>query len=166
MPTFTRRILSIAVVGVGGLTIAGCESDTADDSSGNQDQVAVPSPEVGEFTDGDFDNIPKFRGATPLQSPTKQNGAIAASYETITARPDAVLRFYEANLPELGWTVVDPIAEINPGSWHGEWVREGRRLQVSASPLSPGEGDATHTQFSLVLLGDAGGYPVTSAPTG
>jgi len=43
----------------------------------------------------------------------------------------------------------------------GDWLRERRRLQVSASDLSPGEGDATHTQFNLVLLDDV---PVATPP--
>lgn len=62
--------------------------------------------------------------------------------------------------PELGWQTVDPVRETSEGVWRADWVRDGRRLQISALPLTVDDDSGIHTQFSLVLLADAGDIPV------
>jgi hypothetical protein len=118
--------------------------------------AAQPATNGTAFTQGDFDEIPVFRGATPIQRPVTKNGSTAASYETKTAEPDRVLAFYQDQLPALGWDVVVPVAEQGQDVWQGSWVKGGRRLEVSASPMRRGE-PKPDTQFNLVLLSDAGG---------
>ena len=150
MQTPTRRIAALSVV-----LLVGCANDGP-----ATDPNALPRPSETTFGQGDFDDIPIFRGATPIQGPSTQNGAVAASYETQAGSPETALRFYEDNLPELGWQVVDPVRETSEGVWRADWVRDGRRLQISALPLTVDDDPGIHTQFSLVLLADAGDIPV------
>jgi hypothetical protein len=45
-----------------------------------------------------------------------------------------VIQFYENTLPDTGWRLVDPVRETSDGVGRADWVRDGRRLQVVASP--------------------------------
>ena len=139
--------------------LAGCGDD---DASG--DPAAQPAPANSQFTEGEFDEIPLFRGASPIQKPTTMDGTTTGSFTTDRGSPETAIRFYEENLPELGWSVVDPVVETSNGVWRGDWLRDGRRLQVITSDLSPNEGDATDTQIDLVLLATSGDEPVATVP--
>lgn len=147
-------------LGALGLALIGC---TGDDSNVASEPDAIPSPAGTAFTTGGFDDVPVFRGATPIQGPSTEDGTVAATYETQTATAERALRFYEQNLPPLGWEEVDPVTESSPGVWRGDWVRDGRRLQVSALPFDMDE-PTGRVQFSLVLLPDEGDVPVSTDP--
>lgn len=138
-----------------GLLLVGC----ADDGNAS-DPNALPRPAESTFGEADFDDIPVFRGATPIQPASEEEGAVVASYETQAGSPEQALRFYEENLPDLGWQIADPVRETSEDVWRGDWVRDGRRLQISALPLTVDDDPVVHTQFSLVLLDDAGDIPV------
>jgi hypothetical protein len=58
---------------------------------------------------------------------------------------------------------VQPPAETSPGVWREGWVKDGRRLQVSASP-APGLPNAKG-QLNPVLLPDADDVPVGATTT-
>ncbi|MGD9996503.1 MAG: hypothetical protein AB7L17_08860 [Ilumatobacteraceae bacterium] len=145
------KTLAIGVAAAA-VSISGCGGD---DSATGPD--AQPATDGTAFTEGDFDNIPIFRGATEIQAPVEKEGNIAASYETKTADPDRVLAFYQDELPRLGWTVVVPVAEIGDNVWKGSWLKDDRRLEVSSSPMLGRDEPKPRTQFNLVLLDDAGG---------
>ncbi len=148
-----RRRRWLAAVAVPCVALVGC---------GNDDPAAVPTPDQSIFVEGDFDDVPVFRAATPVQPPSTKDGATTGTYETDTASADTVLQWYEQNLPALGWENVDAVVESSPGVWRGDWVRDGRRLQVVATALV---GDATRTQLNLVLLPDTGDIPVGATVT-
>ena len=138
------------------MAVVSCNDDSSDDLN------AQPAPNQTVFTNGEFDEIPVFRGATLVHGPSTKEGTTTASFETEQGASETALRFYEENLPALGWSVADPVVETSRGVWRGDWIRDGRRLQVIASDLSPSSGDATHTQINLVLLADTGDVPVAT----
>jgi hypothetical protein len=140
----TKRLAAAAALAA----MTACSADS---------NAEVPSPDQSVFVEGDFDQVPVFRAATPVQPVSTKDGTTTGSYETDTASAATVIDWYEQNLPPLGWKIVDPVVESNPGTWRGDWLRDGRRLQVVATSLS---GDATRTQLSLVLLADTGDIPV------
>lgn len=149
------RRLTVACAAVAALAVGACGDD---DGNG-----AVPAPNGTSFGQGDFDDVPVFRGATPLQDPTRQDGTVTGSYQLTTGTPEEALEFYADQLPGLGWRMVEEPTETSPGVWRGDWVREGRRLQVVASPgtgipNAPG-------QLNLILLADTGDVPVGGTST-
>lgn len=111
---------------------------------------AIPAADGTAFTDGALEGVPLFRAATTIQQPNEARaGVIAASYETITARPDSVIDWYQERLAADGWDEVVAVHEEGRDIWQGEWQRDSRRLEVSTSPLPSDDG--TRTQFDLVL---------------
>ncbi|MCB1000293.1 MAG: hypothetical protein R2713_18025 [Ilumatobacteraceae bacterium] len=122
----------------------------AGSACGDEDPDAIPAADGTAFVDGALEGIPLFRAATAIQQPNEpRTGVTAASYETITAAPDAVIDWYQQRLATDGWDEVVAVHEEGRDIWQGEWQRDGRRLEVSTSPL-PSD-DATRTQFDLVL---------------
>ena len=126
------------------VVLTGCGDGDAGD--------AQPATAGTAFVEGAFDELPAFRGATPIQRPTEQDGVTAASFETVTARPDTVMAFYREQLERLGWTEIEPPSEVGRDVWQGDWTRSGRRLEVSTSPLPSDDG--TRTQIDLLLHDD------------
>jgi hypothetical protein len=141
------RITPVRLITVVSLVMFGGTASCGDDDPPD----AQPATDGTAFVGGGFDDLPLFRAATQIQRPTEKDGVVAASYETETARPDQVIVFSRERLAELGWTEVAPPSEVGLDVWRGDWSKDGRLLEVSASPLSRNEGDATHTQFDLVL---------------
>lgn len=131
---------------------------------GPSSPAALPAPERSVFTQGEFDDIPVFRAATPVQGPTEKDGVITTSYETETAAPHTVISFYDRELPAFGWQPIEPVHDSGRRVWRGEWVRDGRRLEVTASPFVPTD-DVTHTQFSVVVADDAAPIPAANSST-
>jgi hypothetical protein len=148
-----------AVIATGALALGACSDD------GPSASEALPTPGPASFGEGAFDDVPVFRGASALQAPTVTDGVVAASYETDTARPETVLRFYAEELPGLGWEATNAPSPTGNQGWRGDWVRDGRRLEVSAVAL-PTENatDATRSQFSLILHPDLESAPAPTSP--
>jgi hypothetical protein len=150
----TMRVMRALILT--GLAFTAC----TDDGPGSPD--ALPVPDATSFGGGTFDDLPVFRGASTLQPQTETDGVVTASYETETARPETVLRFYEDQLPGRGWEVIEPPEATGAEAWRGDWMRDGRRLEVSAVALPTDSAtDVTRTQFSLILHPDL----ATSATT-
>ena len=95
---------------------------TAVAGRGSDDPEAVPAPNQSVFVEGDFDDVPVFRAAAPVQPPSTKDGTTTATYETDTARGDTVMAWYEQNLPTLGWENVDSVVQSSPGVWRGDSV--------------------------------------------
>ncbi len=155
------RLAPALAAGVLVLAAAAC-GDDADGTDTGAEPIPAPGgtafdPEVGE--------VPVFRGATPIGDTVElADGTTSTTYEVVTAGPRPVIEFYEATMPALGWSVVDPIEEIDTSSWSGVWADGERRVQVTASPLAEGTDEGAETRLTLVLSPPGGGAPATVVP--
>lgn len=149
-----RRAIVGSMMAVALVSTASCDSDANDmpDTPVADGEDAIPSPEVEFFTDGDFQDIPKPRGATEASDKTERDGVITQSFTVTATGPRQIMTFYVDNLPPLGWELVDPVTRTGPNTERAAWVRDERRLEVSTGPV-PGIEDE-RAQFSLVLLPD------------
>lgn len=140
-----RSLAAPVVVWLMMLLAVACSS-----SSGNSE--AQPQ-QGGDFVHGAFDDIPRHPGSEPLQSPEESGDVVTGSFVVETAQPRTVLEFYDGTLDADGWANTEAPAEVGRDIWRGEWLREGDRLEVSASPADQIEGGAFEnpTQYSLVL---------------
>ncbi|MGE0879574.1 MAG: hypothetical protein AB7L13_12205 [Acidimicrobiia bacterium] len=143
--------------------LVACGDDSGDSGGGSASPsgsvdtpAAEPAPDVSVFRTGLFAGIPVPRGATELSAPSQTNGAITATYGAAATSPARILDIYRRLLPADGWTSVVPVDETGKDIYRGDWMKDGRRLQVVSSP-APGVGDE-RTQFSLLLL------PTSAAP--
>ena len=122
-----------------------------DDSSGSE---AQPVPGATAFQEGDFDELPRFRGAEAVNEPTVDQDVTTQSFEVTTATPAQVMEFYERELDEGGWEAVEPPGQTGAeSSYRGVWRQGDRRLVVSSTEFAGAEDPAgTHsTQYSLSL---------------
>lgn len=145
-PGLRRATVGLAVAcGVSALVLTGC-------GDGDPPE-AQPAPGVTRFVEGAFEDIPLFPRTEPVGARHEKNDTTARTYKARNATAEQVLRFYDERLP--GWHQVGPVEKVGATAYRGEWMRDGRRLLVSAAP-APGlaasdEIDAPVAQYSLTL---------------
>lgn len=148
--TIRRPIILLAVAG---LALFGCRDDQAATDGAPVDQEnggEVPTPDLTAFTAGDFDAIDLPRGADEASEKTERDGVLSQSFFAEATSPEQIMDFFSSSLAEDGWEVVEPVSSRGTDSIAGAWVKEGRRLEISAL-LAQGVEDE-RTQFSVVLL--------------
>lgn len=76
-------------------------------------------------------DLPLMEGLSELQNEglvfDKPDGRIIEAYARGQVQSEAVLRFYEQTLPQLGWQAIEPQA----------WRREGERLDIAVTQEAP-----------------------------
>lgn len=138
------------------VVLVGC----GDDEEGAPEDEPQPAPEVTEFSQGLFDEIPLPPGSHEIGPREETDGTVTATWTTTDVTPEQVMEFYERELPPLGWDLLEDAREIGNGIWQSDWARENRRLEVVASfaeeaaQAAPGEAKGSQMQFSLILSPD------------
>lgn len=142
------RPARIAFAAVAVVAAAGCGGD---DSSGSE---AQPVPGASVFQEGNFDELPRFRGAEAVNDPTVEDDVTTQSFEISTATSAEVMSFYERELDDAGWVAVEPPRQTGPGgARRAVWRRGDQQLIVSSTEFAAGD-DASgtdNTQYSLSL---------------
>ena len=147
-----------AVAGATSLLAWGCADDGPGVVSDATSLATLPPAAVA------LDGVPVLADATALQSPSGQQGATTVSYRSDDESAEEVLSFYADELAARGWSVADPVVETSADVWRGDWVKDGRRLQVVASPMTLGAASAASTQFNLIMLDDRTDITVAAPP--
>lgn len=150
VPALVARAVALGSVGmvVASIAVTGCGGD---DSSGSE---AQPVPGATVFQEGDFDELPRFRGAEAVNDPTVDEDVTTQSFEVTTATPADVMEFYERELAERGWDPVEPPRRTGAeSSYRGVWQQGDRQLVVSSTEFAGADDPAgtRSTQYSLSL---------------
>jgi hypothetical protein len=138
--------------------VAAC---SADDAVGE----AQPVPDATLFQSGAFDELPRFPGSEEAGSVGREDEAVTQSFFADGATPASVLEYYERHLENQGWRNVAAPEGSSTGIWRGDWLQDGRRLEIIAQPVPAGTDSPEHvvTQYSLVLNDDTADNPVFTA---
>ncbi|MDP9072461.1 MAG: hypothetical protein M3N68_14480 [Actinomycetota bacterium] len=108
-----------------------------------------PAPDVSFFTEGDFEGLPRYPRSETLSGRTEKEGFVTRSFAVRNARPRQVLEWYAEQLDR--WPMIEAIHKVGATDYRAAWLKEGRRLQVSAGPAPGTEGGDPAVQYSLVL---------------
>jgi len=108
-----------------------------------------PAPDVTYFTEGDFEGLPRYPRSEVVSDRTEKDGFVTRSFAVRNAQPRQVLEWYADRLD--GWPMTEPIHKVGATDYRAAWLKEGRRLQVSAAPAPGTEAGDPAVQYSLVL---------------
>ncbi len=108
-----------------------------------------PAPDVSVFTHGDFEGLPRYPRSETVSGRSEKAGFVTRSFTVRNARPRQVLEWYARQLEP--WPMTEAIHKVGATDYRAAWLKEGRRLQVSAGPAPGTEGGDPAVQYSLVL---------------
>lgn len=115
---------------------------------------AQPAPDTVEFSEGVFNDIPRYPRSEEAGPRSSTDGVIAQSFQAEGASPQLIMEWYQDKL-KLGWRVDRPVSEIGVNTYRGRWASEDHFLIVSATtaPTLGGEPspETVVTQYSLSL---------------
>lgn len=136
-----------------GVAACGGEADSGDATSG--DPGALPAPNVTAFTGGTFDDIPRHPLGDPINERDNQDGVTVQSFLVRDTAPRDVIDYYQDVLAEQ--EMVGSIEETGENAYRGEWMLDGRILQVSTRLAPTGDqaqdrSSDAQTQYSLILF--------------
>lgn len=119
-----------------------------------------PSHKTARLEAGELAALPLPGGTAPFGAPSQRDGVVTQSFKVTALSPEDVLDFYAEALPAQGWAVATAPVARGTDVWRGEWARNGRLLQVTASPdvddgTDAGDGSPT-TQLNLQLRASPG----------
>lgn len=115
---------------------------------------AQPAPGASEFQEGNFDRLPRYPGADPVNDPAIRSDVTTQSFTVATATPEQVIGFYDRELDTAGWrTVQEPQQLGAEQTYRGIWRHEDQELTVSTTQFAGYDtpGGTRTTQFSLSL---------------
>lgn len=124
---------------------------------GEDDQTrpeAQPVPGASTFGEGNFDELPRFPGAQAAAEPAVEQDVTTQSFTVATATPARVMEFYERELPESGWQVLEEPRRLGAERTHrGVWRSGNQQLVVSSTEFSHYDDPSAPriTQFSMSL---------------
>ena len=151
----SRRLLAATFLLVAMVVAAACSTDEP------ENQVA---PDRDGFVEGDFRDVPIIPRAVALGDPIERDGVVTGNYKVQNIGPAEVLDQYTSLLDDDGWTLVEGPARMGDDIHRGDWIKDGRRLEVVAQPVTsvPEYPDVTAsepfdefpTQLNLILYPD------------
>lgn len=94
---------------------------------------AQPVPGRADFGPGIFDELPRYSRSEPLGPRNETDGVVSQSFSARNTDPQQILSFYGRRLEEAGWSAVEPVTELGPGTYRAQWGRPQWLLTVSAS---------------------------------
>jgi hypothetical protein len=151
VPVVRRSVIAVLVAA--SVVVAACGG-----GGDPTDSETQPVPGASEFQEGDFDQLPLFRGAEAVDEPAVEGDVTSQSFTVDAATPEQVMTFYDRELEQDGWRVVDEPERLGAEETHrGIWQTDDQQLVVSATEFTgtgEPEDDAANrgtTQFSLSL---------------
>lgn len=121
---------------------------------GDAEPEASPGDEdLSGFTEGDFDDVDQNRvpDSEVLDPPSEVNGALTATYLVQGPDEEMVVEDLRTRLEADGWSLVEGPATEGQAV-RADFVKDGRRLEVSAFPAQAFDDDYQDAvQYSLVL---------------
>ncbi len=133
---------------VAACVIVALVAGTACGASDRRD-ATQPAPDVSYFTEGDFEGLPRYPRSEAVSERTEKDGFVTRSFAVRNARPRQVLEWYADQLDQ--WPMTEAIHQVGATDYRAAWLKEGRRLQISAAPAPGTEAGDPAVQYSLVL---------------
>lgn len=139
-------VLFAIIAGVTGLGCGGSDTDTAE---GPND--AGSEPVAAALRD-----IPRPVRSEPFGAASANGDVVAQSFQVTGVTAEAVIEFFDERLTADGWVRTTPV-DREPGPGRADFVRDDRRLEVSAIAVTTEEApgaEQANVQFSLLLRGE------------
>ena len=145
-PVRMRQTVATGLVFAVVFVVPACGGD--DQRAGRQ-----PAPDVTSLEQGRFDELPLLPDSEPFGPRTEKDGIVARTYRAAGVTPEAVVAFYERELPSAGWRPAEPAFRADTES-RSDWVTDEWRLEVSSTRIEDrraASADQVVVQYSLVL---------------
>lgn len=136
---FARSFTALLLALVLGAAACASDSDAPADGPGE----GQPGVEAGAPVDAELADVPVPEAAVAVGEVVDQDGVQTQSYIVTATSPELVIDFYDEQLDELGWDMLDRTA-FNTGL-RATWTQDDDELLITANP------DGQDTELNIQL---------------